>query len=95
MVTALATAEKKKSYISLDPESALSDLDLYTETKSTNAQIRADPLWMETFCRVICQGLHKDWSETLSRTTFQTTLYIEADYTNKIFVEKVSQNTKC
>lgn len=95
MVTAPATAEKKKSYIPLDPGSELSDLDLYTETKPTNAQIHADPLWMETFCSVICQGLHRDWSETLSRTTFQTTLYTEADYTNKVFVVRVSQNTKC
>lgn len=84
MITALATAEKKKAYISFDPGFKLSDLDVYTETKSINAQIRADPLWMETFFSVICQGPHRDWSETLFRTTSQTTLYIEADYTKSI-----------
>jgi len=32
-------------------------------------------------------GSHRDWSETLFRTTLQITLYIEADYTNKVFAE--------
>ena len=37
----------------------------------------------------------RDWSERLFRTTFQTTLYIEGNYINKVFVERLSQNTKC
>lgn len=65
----------------------LSGLDLHTEAKPINAQIHADSIWMETFCSVMHPDSHRDWSETLFRTTLQITLYIEADYTNKVFAE--------
>lgn len=71
----------------IDPGFKLSGLDLYRETKSINAQIHADSIWMKTFCSVIFPGSHRNCSETLFRTTLQITLYIEADYTNKVFAE--------
>lgn len=71
--------------MSFDPGFKLRGLELYTETKSINAQIHADFIWMETFCRVTYQGSHRD--QRFFRTTLQTTLYIEADSTNKVFAE--------
>lgn len=88
MIRTVVIAKKKKKRSCIYPLiQDLSGLDLYTEAKSINVQIHADSIWMETFCSVMYPGSHRDWSETLFRTTLQMTLYIEADYTNKVFAE--------